>query len=165
MCAQNKQYPMHSPDLPGKHTALCSAEIPSNAIFLVIKAPTVCAAVLAVWLNLRCNSLHLNLRDRIRSSESRLLGSSHHCDSAVSSRECSDSFFLFFSQNFPCWSSYSIHLSCFLCDSASKSPCVCVCVCVPVLQLGSYHCVGNAPLRVLPHKASNGAKHADRGLI
>lgn len=61
-----------------------------NAIFLVIKASAVCAAVVAARLNLRCNSLHLNLKERILpSSDSRLLGSFHHCDSAVSPRECS----------------------------------------------------------------------------
>lgn len=57
-CLKNKQYPMHRPHLPGKHTTasvFCvwqKKKILSNAIFLGMKAPTVCSAALAVWSHL-----------------------------------------------------------------------------------------------------------------
>lgn len=57
-CLKNKQYPMHRPHLPGKHTTasvFCvwqKKKILSNAIFLGMKAATVCSAALAVWSHL-----------------------------------------------------------------------------------------------------------------
>lgn len=56
-CLKNKQYPMHRPHLPGKHTTasvFCVWQkiFLSNAIFLGMKAPTVCSAALAVWSHL-----------------------------------------------------------------------------------------------------------------
>lgn len=56
-CLKNKQYPMHRPHLPGKHTTasvfcVWQKKFLSNAIFLGMKAPAVCSAALAVWSHL-----------------------------------------------------------------------------------------------------------------
>ena len=109
-----------------------SCEIPSNAIFLVIKAPAVCAAVLAPWSNLTCPDLHLNLKgiSRVVIRDGR--GASC-CKCGVSPQEGSDTF----PKALPDFSSLiiisdSCHShSAWLCDWE----CVSVCSCYAAWQL------------------------------
>lgn len=55
---------------------LCQAKKIFKCQFLLaIKSPAACTSVLVVWLNLMCNNLHLDLRERkLLSSDSRLQG-------------------------------------------------------------------------------------------